>query len=510
MSESRTAKVQKNVITSILQNFVSIGINFISRMIFVRILDESYLGINGLFSNILNILSLADLGMGAVMMYRLYAPIEEGDTKKISALVSFFRRIYLGIALTVLLAGLAFLPFLHLVVNLKEPVPFLEGYYVLSLLNVVVSYLFVYRTTLILADQKMHILNKYIMIFKVVTFVVQSMALLLFRDYFIYLAAAVVVSFISNICQNLVSLRMYPFLKDKAPKLEKKEKSRIFYDVKAMFLYRISGTIQSNTDNILISVFAGTVSVGFYSNYAMVVTQIMGIITLVFNSVKASIGSLIVNKDTGREDKFFLFQVSEMCCFWIVGFCSVCFLALFQDFITIFFGTKYVVDEIVVIAVVLNFYTNNIRQSVWVFREATGLFQQTKHITAVTAVLNIILSLLFGYFWGMTGILMATVFARMLYAWWKEPIVLYCLFFERSAVSYLVNYIKNAILCIGTCATTYFLCEWVVMENPYAEFAVHMLICCIVPNVIFLCAFRKTKEFRYVRERLLVPMIRKI
>ena len=510
MPESRTARVQKNVVTSILQNFVSIGISFVSRMIFVRILDESYLGINGLFSNILNILSLADLGMGAVMMYSLYAPIEEGDTGKISALVSFFRRIYLGIALTVLLAGLAFLPFLSLVVNLKEPVPLLEGYYVLSLINVVVSYLFVYRTTLISADQKMYILNKYIMVFKIITFVVQSVVLVLFRDYFVYLAAAVVVSFISNVCQNLVSLKMYPFLKGSAPKLEKKEKNRIFHDVKAMFLYRISGTIQSNTDNILISVFSGTVSVGFYSNYAMVVTQITGIITLIFNSVKASIGSLVVNKDTGKEDKFFLFQVSEMCCFWIVGFCTVCFVALFQDFIQLFFGAKYVVDWIVVIAVVLNFYTNNIRQSVWAFREATGLFQQTKHITAVTAVLNILFSILFGYFWGMAGILLATVLTRMLYAWWKEPVVLYGFFFKRSAVSYLLNYIKNAVLCIVTCAVTYFLCEWVVMENSYMEFAVHMLICCILPNVIFLCVFWNTKEFRYIRKKLLSPMIRKV
>ncbi len=510
MSESRAVKVQRNVTTSILQNFVSIITNFVSRMIFVRILDESYLGINGLFSNILSILSLADLGMATVMMYSLYAPIEEGNTEKISALVSFFRKIYLMIAMTVLLSGLAFLPFLHLVVNLKEPVPFLEGYYVLALLNVVVSYLFVYRTTLICADQKMYILNKYIMVFKVITFVVQSIVLILCKDYFIYLAAAVVISFISNVFQNMVSLKMYPFLKNSVVRLEKEEKNRIFRDVKAMFLYRISGTVQSNTDNILISVFVGTASVGFYSNYAMVVMQITGIVSLIFNSIKASIGSLIVNRATQNEEKYYFFRVSEMGNFWIVGFCSICFMVLFQDFVHIFFGAKYVVDWIVVIAIVLNFYISNIRQSVWMFREATGLFQETKYITVVTAVLNIIFSLLFGYFWGMAGILMATVLASMLYAWWKEPVVLYRVFFKRSAISYIVNYIKNAAVCILTCAATYFLCEWVVLNNPYMEFTVHMLICGIVPNVIFLCVFWNTKEFQYIKERLLFPMVQKV
>ena len=292
--------------------------------------------------------------------------------------------------------------------------------------------------------------------------------------------------------------------------MEKEEKNRIFRDVKAMFLYRISGTVQSNTDNILISVFVGTASVGFYSNYAMVVMQITGIVSLIFNSIKASIGSLIVNRATQNEEKYYFFRVSEMGNFWIVGFCSICFMVLFQDFVHIFFGAKYVVDWIVVIAIVLNFYISNIRQSVWMFREATGLFQETKYITVVTAVLNIIFSLLFGYFWGMAGILMATVLASMLYAWWKEPVVLYRVFFKRSAISYIVNYIKNAAVCILTCAATYFLCEWVVLNNPYMEFTVHMLICGIVPNVIFLCVFWNTKEFQYIKERLLFPMVQKV
>lgn len=510
MADSRIAKVQKNVTTSVLQNFLSIGINFSARLIFVRILDESYLGINGLFSNILNILSLADLGMATVMMYSLYAPIEKGDTKKISALVSFFRKIYLGIALTVLLAGIALIPFLRFIVNLEQPLPFLEGYYMLALLNVVISYLFVYRTTLISADQKTYILNKYTMLFKLITFVVQTAVLIWFENYFIYLAAAVVISFIGNVCQNAVALKLYPYLKKDTVKLDREEKKHIFQDVKAMFLYKIAGTVQNNTDNILVSVFAGTVYVGYYSNYAMVIAQIVTIITLVFNAVKASIGNLIVSRETKEEDKFFLFQVCELLNFWIVAFCSVCFIVLFQEFIAVCFGDGFVLNMTVVIAAVMNFYTSNIRQSLWMFRETTGIFQETKYVTLATAVINIVLSILFGYFWGMTGIFMATVLARMLYAWWKEPVVLYHLFFKRSAVSYLVNYIKNAAVCMGTCAVTYFSCEWLAMKNSYAEFAVHMLICCIVPNVIFLCVFRKTKEFRYVRERLLVPMIRKV
>lgn len=509
MSESRIAKAQKNIMTSLIQNFVSIGINFASRMIFVRILDESYLGINGLFSNILNILSLADLGMATVMMYSLYVPIENGDKKKIAALVSFFRKIYLGIALTVLIAGIGMIPFLDFIVNLDQPLPFLEGYYTLALLNVVISYLFVYRTTLISADQKTYILNQYSMIFKMITFAVQTVALIFFKNYLIYLFAALVISFISNIFQNLAALKLYPYLKNDTEKLDKEERKKIFYDVKAMFIYKISGAIQSNTDHILISVFVGTVSVGYYSNYAMAVAQIVVVITLVFNSLKASVGNFIVSGEAKEEEKHFLFQVCETLNFWIVGFCSICFVSLFQDFIALCFGEGFLLEFGIVIAVVLNFYTTHIRQAIWMFRETTGIFQETKCVTLVTAVLNVIFSLAFGSIWGMVGILAATILAKLLYAFWKEPIILYRIVFKRSVASYFSAYIKNALLCILAGVLTYVSCGWVPMENPLFGFFLKILICCIAPNVVFFCCFWKTKEFQYIIKRLVLPLIQK-
>lgn len=502
MSDSRIEKVKKNVATSILQNFVNILISFLSRIIFVRILDESYLGINGLFSNILSILSLADLGMSNVMMYSLYRPLAGNDSGKISALISFFRRIYLGIALVILLVGLGFFPFLHLVVNLESPLPHLEVYYLIALLNVVLSYLFVYRTTLISADQKMYVTNRYTMVFKVIALLAQAMVLVLFQNYAVYLAVAVAVSLSSNLCQNAVALRMYPYLRDKAAKLEGKERRHIFRDVKAMFLYRISGTIQSNTDSILISVFVGTVYVGYYSNYSMVMGQVVGIISLVFNAAKASVGNLLASRETCREDKLFLFQVCEMVNFWIVGFCSVCFVVLFQDFIGICFGEGFLLSMTVVIVSVLNFYIGNIRQSIWIFRETTGLFHETKYITLVTAVLNIVLSLVLGYFQGMTGILAATVLARLLYAWWKEPVILCHNYFKSSALPYMVTYIKRISLCAVTCGAVYGICEWISLVNPYMEFLIHVLICCVIPNTVFLCVFGRTREFQYLKEKL--------
>lgn len=289
MNKSYVGNATKNVLSSVVQSIVNIVINLLSRVIFVRILNESYLGINGLFSNILNILSIADLGLGTAMMFHLYKPIAENNIQKIQELVVFFRKIYLYIAMAILVIGLFLVPFLKRIINLEEEIPFLHGYYILALLNVVISYLFVYRTILIIADQKNYLLNRCINIFKIITFVFQAIVLILFKQYFLYLLVALFTSLICNLWQNKIALQLYPYLKEVNITLPSEDRKKIFIDIKALFLYRISGVIQSNTDSILTSIFVGTVFVGYYSNYVLLITVIVGVLTLIFNNVKASI-----------------------------------------------------------------------------------------------------------------------------------------------------------------------------------------------------------------------------
>lgn len=512
MEESRIVKTKKNAITAIAQNLLNILLSLLTRIIFVRVLSSEYLGINGLFSNILNVLSLADLGMQTAMMYSLYKPIAEEDTDKIRSLVSFFKKIYLIIALVIFVVGIAITPFLKYIINLDSKIPHLNIYFILALVNIVISYLFVYRITLVTADQKSYILNKYIIFFKIITFVAQIGLLLLLRNYFIYLLAAIIVNFISNIYQNKAALKLYPFLREKGkqPELDEKEKDKIIIDIKSLFIYKISGTIQNNTDNILISVYMGTVYVGYYSNYTIVTTAVISVITLIFASIKASVGNIIATNDTELEQKEFYYWVLEMISYWIVAFSSISCVCLFQDFIKIFFGKEYILNMEIVIAIVLNFYTNFMRQTIWIFRETTGIFHETRFITTVTAGLNIILSIIGGYFYGMFGILVATVLSRMLYAWWKEPDIMFKKIFRKSAIKYYVIYIKRFILCVITAIITYLICMLANNFDIYVSFMEKIIICILIPNVVFVFYFRKSDEYKYVYCKLVIPIINKI
>lgn len=499
---NRINMAKKNILSSVMQSAINIIITFLSRVVFVQILSESYLGINGLFSNILTILSIADLGMGTAMMFRLYQPIAENNTQKIKQLVSFFKRMYLYIAFAVLALGLAIMPFLKGIINLEEDIPFLYGYYILSLLNVVISYLFVYRTTLVMADQKNYLLNQCNNIFKIITFVLQTIILILFKQYILYLLVALFTSIMCNLWQNKIALKLYPYLRKNTEILPSEDKKNVFKDIKALLLYRISGVIQSNTDSILTSIFVGTIYVGYYSNYTLIVTAIVNVLTLIFNNLKASIGNMLADKSVKKENKWFLYKSMELINYWLVAFCSISFFILSSDLVSICFGKSYQLPLEVVALIALNFYTSNIRQTIWVFRETTGLFQQTRYITLVTAVINFFLSIIMGYLWGMVGIILATVIARTLYAWWKEPQILFKSYFNTSAGYYYKIFIKRFCLCVLVCCITYFACAIVPVNNIYLSFVLKVGICCILPNSIWLFIYHKTEEFKYFSNKV--------
>ena len=500
--ESRTQKSKKNIVMVMIQNFVNVFISIIGRIIFIKILSVEYLGINGLFTNVINVLSMADLGMVTAMMYHLYKPLAIHDVTKINSLIYFFKRIYLGIAVTIFCLGIMLIPFLKYIVNLPENISNICIYYFLILLNTVISYLFIYRTTLLAADQKNYLLVKYVTFFNIIIFICRVVVLVLFHSYILYLLVGIIFTFICNFMQNKIVVKEYSFLKNKAEKLDYESKSKIYKDIKALFLYRISGTIQSNTDSILTSIFVGTVMVGYYSNYILIVSQIITIISIVFNNLKASVGNALSEANRNLKDNYFLFNSLEILNYWIILFFSISIFIISKPFVGFCFGKDYILNDITVFIIVLNFYTSNIRQTIWTFRETTGMFEQTKYVTCVTAIINIILSIIMGYFWGINGILLATIFSRMIYAWWKEPQILMNEYFKTSCKNYLLTYIFRIVMAIIIGGICYLLFNCVETKNFFINMISSGIICLIIPNLYILVFYSRKKEIKYLYSKL--------
>lgn len=449
MSGSRTIKSVRNIGFEFFNQILSLVLRFVSRRIFISILSVEYLGINGLFAEILQMLSLADLGFGTAMVYSFYKPLAEGDEHKIAALVGYYRRIYTYIALSVAAIGLMVVPFLDVIVNTEQEVPFLEVYYLLNLANTVRSYLFVYKTSLITADQKQYVISKYNAIWSMANVLAQILVLLLFKNYICYVAVSVIIGLANNIHISYKADQLYPLMKKKA-ELAKEEKKKIFQNIKSVFIYKLSGTLLNATDNTLISIMLGTIWVGYYSNYNLVLYYLNLFIGIIFTSVTASIGNLIVEE--AEEKRFQVFESLQVISYMICGIAAPCLLFLLEDFICIWLGPEFIADKLLLIAIVLNFYLGAVLRPIWSYREATGLYRKTKYVMLCTAALNLVLSIWWGKALGLAGIVFASAASRVMTYIWYEPYLLFKEYFKRNVLNFYWKIVTNVfgvlVLCL--------------------------------------------------------------
>ncbi|MCR4903452.1 MAG: hypothetical protein K6A23_11390 [Butyrivibrio sp.] len=491
---SRKANSAKNLISSIVNQFVTLLFSFVTRTIFIHYLGVEYLGINGLYSNILQVLSLADLGFGSAITYSMYKPIKNNDIKVLSALITFYGTIYKYVAIGVSVVGIILIPFLPYIVNSTLEYKYVVLYYVLYLCNVVVSYLFVYKTSITKAYQKAYILNQYDTTFIVIKNILQILVMVLFKSFVGYLLVQIIIGWGSNLYKTIQTEKMFPFIKEKEV-LGKAEKISILDNVKSMFLYRIGGVIMSNTDNILISMLVGTIYVGFYSNYLLVVNSVLNFMNLFFYSITASLGDLNAGDDT--EKSYLYFNRVNFVANSIAVFCSVCFWGLLEDFVTIWLGGEYLLDELTLVAIVLNFFMPMSIRTVSLYRDTMGMFKKTKYVFCFTAAINLILSVILGKLLGLSGILIASAIARALTNIWYEPMILFKDYFHKDIFkNYVVKQLKYWIIFLCACAICSFI-RPLFGEITIFKFIIEMFIIAFVPMIIIVLAYYRSDEFNY-------------
>lgn len=494
----RTQRTTFNMIASVGSQFLAILLSFVSRSVFIYCLDARYLGINGLFTNIISLLSLAELGVGTALIYSMYEPLAHNDTKKLAALTRFYKRLYTTIGVSIALLGLALFPFLDFFINLDVGVPNVEYYYLLFLLQSVCSYFMVYKTSIMVADQKNYILTRNTMICNTCATVMQIIVLLIWKNYAIYLMIIVLFNILGNFYNSKISEKRYPYINDEES-LAPAEKKKIWVNIKSMFLYKLGGVVLNNTDNILVSKLVGTLEVGFYSNYSLILHKVSNLTSLVFTSMQASLGNL--NVDATPQKKKFMFDTLNLMSFWIYGFCSVCFCMLFQDFISIWVGESYLLDPITMYVCVANFYLQGVLYPVWCFRNTTGLFKETKYTMVLASALNIILSIVLGLSLGMPGIFGATIISRLTTNIWYDPYRLFKSYFHTSVAPYYVGEVLRAVFLVSFIAGS----QMLFMQLPglvgWKCLIVKAVYCVVVVNGIFMVRYHKNASFRFIMER---------
>lgn len=501
MSESRTVNSVKNLSTNVTGQILLMGFRFVSRTIFIHYLSVEYLGIDSLFSNILSMLALADLGISSALNYSLYKPVRNQDQEQIKKLMQYFKKIYLIIATTVLLLGLALVPFLHLIVNLDKTVPNVHFYYVLMLLSVVMSYLFVYRSALVIASQKEYLVTRITIFTQLLRISLQIVFLMIFQNFALYLAVPIVIEFIDNLIVSRTAMNLYPFLKEKTDKLEKSERRTIFENIRSIFAYRFGGVVMNNTSGVFISILVGTIYVGYYTNYMMLVNSISMIVNIGFSSISASVGNKNVGHHLDEQEQ--VFQLMVFINQWVAGFCAICFLVLLTPFIQLWVGHQFVLSNLVVFAIVLQFYVTTMTSTTAIYRDTTGIFKETKYIILISSALNIIFCLILGRLFGIVGILLSASVAHLLTSFWFEPKVLYEKYFGYSCRPYFYKLLKYILVTVVEGIIVWGCCQ-LLSANNILNFVLRGVICFVFVNGINLVIYRHDPTMKLLLNYLMV------
>lgn len=494
----RVENAAQNIVFGFINRIVSLILVFISRKLFIYFIGIEYLGINSLFSNVLSILSMADLGFGVAMSYSFYKPLAENNKKQISALISFYKKIYIIIAIAVFAIGMALLPFLKYIVNLDKNIPMLRAYYIVFLLQTVVSYLFVYKTTIIVADQKNYIINKISTIVEFVKTIVQILFILVFKNYLLYILVQLMGVFVNNYLASKKADLLYPYIND-CSELSSKEKHEVFSNMKSIFIYKISGTLMNSIDSICISSICGTVILGYYVNYLTITNQIEAIIAIVFSSFTASIGNLITGNDKGKNLE--VFDSLQLLSGYFSALTMLGFVFLSQEFIGYWIGKEYLLDNFTIVIISLNLYLGMSFRPLWSYREATGLFVKTKYIMLIAAVLNIVLSIALGLFMGVAGVVLASILCRVLTYFWYEPVVLYKDYFGVSSLAFFKQYLINIFIIIvlgGELGVIFHCIPW---HKNIITWCIKGVILVFIISANYYIIFRKTQSMMYLKSK---------
>lgn len=493
----RTKNSIKNIIFGMVGQAISILLSFVSRTVFIYILGTNYLGVNGLFSNILSMLSLAELGVGSAIIYNMYKPLANKDEGKLKSLMQLYSRAYRIIGTIVAIIGISIVPFLDFIIKDKPNISNLTLIYLLFLLNSVTSYFFIYKSSIIIADQKNYIITIKQQVFNLIQVTLQIIVLLLTKSYILYLIIQIICNFMLNLSISKKADEIYPFLKEKNIEgLDKKSQKDILKHVTAMMSHKVGGVVVNGTDNILISSFVGVYWVGIYSNYILITGMINRFLSQIFSAITASVGNL--NAKESKEKAYEVYEKLLFLNFWIYGFCSICLGVLVNPFITFWLGKQFLMTNTAVLVITINFYLMGMRQTTITFNSTLGLFWNDRFKPWIEAAINIIISIILLNKFGIIGVFLGTLISTVTTSVWVDPYILYKYGFNKSIALYFIRYIKYILVtAIGGIITQ--LCVIMINYNGFIGLLIKGIICLIIPNIIFCIFFFYDKQFKNIK-----------
>lgn len=489
----RTKNAGRNIIFGIMLKVIQTVFPFVLRTVMIYFLGVEYLGLNSLFVSILQILNLAELGVGSAMVFSMYKPIAENDTKTICALMNLYKKYYRVIGLAVLTAGMVLCPFVPKLI--KGSVPDDINIYTLYILNLgatVLSYwLFAYKVSIVIAHQRWDIISKASLITDTSMYILQIIVLVVFRNYYFYIILQLINQAVRNIFVAAIVDKMYPECKAMG-KLPKETIRVINKRVRDLFTTKVGNVIVTFADAIVISAFLGLTALAVYQNYNYIMTAVMGFLTVIFTACTAGVGnSIVVESESKNYNDFKKFTYIIA---WISGICTACFACLFQSFMRVWVGEKLVLGYSIVVCFCCYFFIYEINQLLSMYKDAAGIWHTDRFRPFVTAVVNLGLNIFLVNYWGIYGVILSTVISTLVVG---MPWLLYNIFtalFRVNPWRYILKLFVYFLITFVVCAATYFVCSLFDLGG-ILDLVVKLVVCLVVSNALFFIIYSRFSEF---------------
>lgn len=499
MSENRTNNSVLNISSNFIVLIMKTLFTFITRTIFIHCLGKEALGINGLFTNVLSMLSLAELGIGQAINFSLYKPLSVKDKDKVSRLMSFYKKVYRIIGSIVILLGIIMIPFLKYVVKDIGTINNVYVIYILYLLNTGSTYFISYKETLIIADQKKYKLTLIETLFTIALNILQILFLIITKNFIVYLSIQFLVTLIQRIITNVYITSKYSFINfNSKNKIDKEDKATISKNVKAMFFHKIGDYCINGTDNIIISSFINITTVGLYSNYLTIINLINSIVATIYNGLTASLGNLIVTESSDK--RYLVFNKMNFISFLLHGYTFVVLINIFNDFITIWAGSDYVLNFNMVLCILISFYLTGMRVPCSITKSAAGLYDIDKFTPIIQAFTNLIVSIVLVKKIGLLGVIIGTIISSIVLPSWQRPYIVYKYVLNRSPKEYFVAYLKYVIIICIASLITLFLFSIISFNNLIVTIIVKTIVVTLVFMLLVFIIFKNKEEYKYIKK----------
>lgn len=491
MKIARTRNAVRNILTGSVYRVINIILPFFTRTVILYVMGTKYLGLSSLFSSILSFLSLSELGLGAAMVYSMYKPIAQNDEETICALLNLYRRLYRIIGWVVLGLGMALMPFLRQLINDEIPAGInLHLLYFIYLFNTVLSYwLFAYKNALLQAYQRTDVNNVISSVIVPLSYAIMLGALWLTENYYAYVIWLPVFTVITNLIRGRYVDKHFPTLKP-AGTVSPELRHSITKKVAALIGTKLNTVVLNAADNLVMSAFLGLTVIAIYGNYYMIMNSIIGFLGIIYSAMTAGLGNSLQTESL--EKNYADFEKLSFMNTWLVGWCTVCLVCLYQPFMRIWVGEELMFPFYVVLELGLYFYIYQQRKIPVVYKDAAGIWWEDRFRPYVCMITNVVLNITLVQIIGISGIILSTVFSLFISVPWENYTIFKYVFHRSSRAYYgkMAAYTASMLLGGGIC---FWLCS--LFGDGIVAFVLRGVVCVIVPNVVFAALNFRRKEF---------------